>query len=198
MSKIFPYTLFYPNITSFTLKLKQWALLPHTLSISCLIPRAPYQTMSSVVPSPAPPLSHQVTQEEVFICPSHAAVLANYSDLMCGLAAICGDARCYCINTPAPSVVSIINRRPSLVGAGVTLQRKPQCTGTRCDTARAVGPSSRRVGVHKSAQMRMWPTAIQHLTPPPFAHMTLGRSLPPSPWNQSRLSQVRPQHHSAI
>lgn len=49
------------------------------------------------------PLGHQVTQEEVLICPSHAAVLANYSDLMCALAGICGDARCSCINPPAPS-----------------------------------------------------------------------------------------------
>lgn len=62
------------------------------------------------------PLGHQVTQEEVLICPSHAAVLANYSDLMCALAGICGDARCYCINSPAPGVVFIIlNRLPSLV-----------------------------------------------------------------------------------
>lgn len=70
------------------------------------------------------PLGHQVTQEEVLICPSHAAVLANYSDLMCTLAGICGDARCYCINPPAPSVVFIIlNRLPSLVGAAFL------CTG---------------------------------------------------------------------
>lgn len=64
------------------------------------------------------PLGHQVTQEEVLICPSHAAVLANYSDLMCALAGIRGDARCYCIKPPAPSVVFIIlNRLPSPVGA---------------------------------------------------------------------------------
>lgn len=64
------------------------------------------------------PIGHQVTQEEVLICPSHAAVLADYSDLMCSLAGICGDARCYCINPSAPSVVFIIlNRLPSLVSA---------------------------------------------------------------------------------
>lgn len=64
------------------------------------------------------PLGHQVTQEELLICPSHAAVLANYSDLMCALAGICGDARCYCINPPAPIAVFIIlNRLPSLVSA---------------------------------------------------------------------------------
>lgn len=51
-------------------------------------------------------LSHQVTQEELHICPSHAAATANYPDLKCALAAISGDARCYCINLLAPAVVS--------------------------------------------------------------------------------------------
>lgn len=50
--------------------------------------------------------SHQVTQEEFLICPSHAAVSANYSDLKCALVAIGGDARCHCINLLAPAVVS--------------------------------------------------------------------------------------------
>lgn len=99
--------------------------------------QALYQAMSSILHSP---LGHQVTQEEVFICPSHTAVLANYSDLMCTLAGICGDARCYCINSPAPSVAFIIlNRLSSFVGAVFLCKRKPHCTGMRCDIIWAVG-----------------------------------------------------------
>lgn len=63
--------------------------------------------------SPPPPFGHQATQEEVLICPSHTAVLANYFDLMSILAGVWGEARCYCIGPPAPEVVFItLNRLP--------------------------------------------------------------------------------------
>ena len=56
-----------------------------------------------------------------------------------------------------------------LRGRGATLQRKPQRTGTRCDTAWAVGPSSPRGRVHKSAQWGCdrWQSGTWRLRPPP-------------------------------
>lgn len=83
------------------------------------------------------PALHQVTQEEVLICPSHAAVPANYCDLKCALAGICGDARCYCTNPPVPSVVfRTLSRLASFIGAEETHR-----SGIRCDAAGAVGPA---------------------------------------------------------
>lgn len=68
------------------------------------------------------PLSRQVTQEEVFICPSHAAVPVNYSDPKFTPAGICGDARCFCINPQVSSVSFIVlHRLLSLVSAGKKL-----------------------------------------------------------------------------
>ncbi|KAG7224883.1 hypothetical protein INR49_014947 [Caranx melampygus] len=83
-------------------------------SSSEILELAPAALCSSVI---------SVTQEEVLICPSHAAVLANYSDLMCALAGICGDARCYCIHIPAPSVnIEDTARGPGLMSCDKLLR----------------------------------------------------------------------------
>lgn len=78
-------------------------------NLPAFISSAPYYTGSSVV---CPPLSHQVTQEEVLICPSHAAILSIHSDLMQVLAGIYGASRCYCKTPPAPGEAFTILNSP--------------------------------------------------------------------------------------
>lgn len=83
--------------------LKTWLQKQNTACIQVKLRQDSYETRGWGFHSS---LSHQVTQEELHICPSHAAATANYPDLKCALAAIGGDARCYCINLLAPAVVS--------------------------------------------------------------------------------------------
>lgn len=144
-------------------------------------PQALYHAMSSIVHSP---LGHQVTQEEVLICPSHTAVLANYSDLMWTLAGICGDARCYCTNLPAPSVAFIIlNRLSFFVDAKETsLHWHEIWYSTRSRFVVFIWASG--CVQFKSSTSTLHPRAFL-----PFAMFL---------WNQSNLRQARPHHHSII
>lgn len=136
------------------------------------------------------PSLHQVTQEEVLICPSHAAVPANYCDLKCTLAGICGDARCYCTNPAVPSVVFItLSRLASFIGAEET-----HCSGIRCDTAAAVGLAY--LYMHECvcgcAQLyfSVW---LFHPSPTcPSTNCLLHHE------NQSSLREARPQNKSVV
>lgn len=100
------------------------------------------------------------------------------------------------LHKPAGSQCGFCNIKQTafLSRCSVSLQRKPHCAGTRCGTAWAVGLA---LNMFVYAWVWMCATTIQHLTLPPFTHMPLC-SLPPSLWNQSNLSQARPQHHGAI
>lgn len=72
------------------------------------------------------------------------------------------------LHKPAGSQCGFYNIKQTafLSRCSVSVQRKPPCTGTRCDTAWAVG-----MALSMCVCMWTYASTVQHLTLPPFTHM---------------------------
>lgn len=149
------------------------------------ISQAPYQTLSSVVHSPHWPSGHPGGGSHLSIsrcCPGRLF----WSNVLPGRNM---RWRQMLLHKPVSSQCGFYNIKQTafLSQCTVSLRRKPHCTGTRCDTAWAVGLAL-NVFVHEWVCGRRF-----HPSPTcPSAY------LPPSLWNQSSFRQARPQHHGAI